>query len=211
MAATVNLTFWQPRRPARVTDPATRCRPNRMQTSAILCPPRACLHYQVKTFRLYGKLRKATTEVHNSLPSMETIQTERSLSSFSEKRRMSPDDVNYGEFYRGLSSSLTTPTPSFSSSRPGTVRSCAAFSTRSLHHPSTFFTLTPHTPHSSQSARSAADSTCMTQPLPRLGTGYSSLRPLDTRQSDRGGGSHKSTTVGSKSLTLSSLSSKLTE
>nr|KAG5711676.1 hypothetical protein BaRGS_016858 [Batillaria attramentaria] len=82
-----------------------------MRTSAVLRPPGITVNFEVETFKIFGKLRKTETEVHNSLPTLETIQTEKSLLSFEEKRRQSPDNADYGHFYRSLMSSIT-PAPS---------------------------------------------------------------------------------------------------
>ncbi|KAL8616995.1 hypothetical protein ACOMHN_014166 [Nucella lapillus] len=176
-----------------------------MRTSSIVRPPKASVNFQVRNFRLYGKLRKTDTEIHNSLPSIETIQTERSLSSFDLKRHSTPDNANYGEFYRCLASSLAP-----HSSRMDTVRSSTA-SARSVdvRPQSTFFTLTPLT---SQSARNGGtDCTCTQPVLPRLSTSYSSVLLPTSQQTDGGSSSVSgSKSAGSKALSLQ-ISSKLVE
>ena len=132
------------------------------------------------------------------------IQTEKTLMSFDEKRRTTPDCANYDEFYRSLTSSMT-PLPS----RAGTARSMQGPSARSVDsRQTTLFSLTP----------SAATAGAPSRPLEsrqsavsRLGTSYS-FRTSDSRQTDRlsvATGSHKA--LGSSLHTRSDQAGKLAE
>ncbi|KAL8573428.1 hypothetical protein ACOMHN_032443 [Nucella lapillus] len=83
-----------------------------MRTSAILRNPvELTVKLEVEKFKVYGILCRTQTFVHNSLPSSETIETEKTLMSFEEKRRTEPENAPYDNFYRSLTSSVTTPLP----------------------------------------------------------------------------------------------------
>ncbi|XP_076467597.1 uncharacterized protein LOC143298600 [Babylonia areolata] len=136
------FSFWRPRRSLRYVDPVSRCRPSRLRTSAILCKPvELTVKMEVEKFKFYGKLRPTETHVHNSLPSSETIQTEKTLMSFEKKRKTAPESALYNDFYRSLTSSIT-PLPS----GPETLRS-SRISSRGPDTPkTTMFTPFPDLP-----------------------------------------------------------------
>ncbi|XP_063414509.1 uncharacterized protein LOC134696582 isoform X1 [Mytilus trossulus] len=62
---------------------------------------------QVETFNLFGNLKKAPTEIHNSLPSSELIEREMKYISFDEERRNRPHEVGYKDFYQYLTPTVT--------------------------------------------------------------------------------------------------------
>ncbi|CAL1532378.1 unnamed protein product [Lymnaea stagnalis] len=67
---------------------------------------RSRLNFEVQTFNIYGTLRKVETQVRNCGPSASVINIEKTLLAFEEKRRVSPDDVNYRDFYDYISGEL---------------------------------------------------------------------------------------------------------
>ncbi|KAK7097117.1 hypothetical protein V1264_004140 [Littorina saxatilis] len=145
-----------------------------MRTSAILKPPKSSVNFQVETFKLFGKLKSTTTEVHNSLPTIETIETEKTLMSFDEKRHAAPDHVNYSDFYRTLSSCFT-PRPS----RAGTARSVGLSSRSVDSRHSKLFALAPGVVNHGSRPLESRQSI-----VSRLSTSYTA-RPSESRGTDR--------------------------
>ncbi|XP_005101571.1 uncharacterized protein LOC101862047 [Aplysia californica] len=118
------LSFWQQRRHGKTSGHRESSRQRRDDSMAYLNPgPRPGVNFEVENFRVYGHLRRAHTEVKNSLPTHTTIQTEKSLMCFEEQRRISPDAADYTTFYRCLSASVSAPVSANPSQRaPGPSR-----------------------------------------------------------------------------------------
>ncbi|XP_053399373.1 uncharacterized protein LOC128557008 [Mercenaria mercenaria] len=90
---------------------------DRMQIRIIEKIANPTLGFEVENFKLFGGLKKTTTEIHNTLPSLDTVSAERECNSFEDKRRRQPHAVKYNNFYGCIQQEATKPrTPRTASS-----------------------------------------------------------------------------------------------
>ncbi|KAL4230026.1 hypothetical protein ACF0H5_010413 [Mactra antiquata] len=71
------------------------------------------LSFEVENFKLFGDLKKTETEIHNTVPSNETVTAERDYIEFENMRRRKPHAAHYKNFYGCIQSEANKPrTPS---------------------------------------------------------------------------------------------------
>lgn len=71
----------------------------RMKINVIDRMAESSLRFELENFHLFGSLRKVEPEIHNTLPSNETVCAEKDYISFEKVRKMRPHAVKYNDFY----------------------------------------------------------------------------------------------------------------
>ncbi|XP_060566243.1 uncharacterized protein LOC132725173 isoform X2 [Ruditapes philippinarum] len=90
---------------------------DRMQIRIIDKISNPTLGFEVENFKLFGDLKKTTTQIHNTIPSQDTVSAEKECIHFEDQRRRQPHIAKYNHFYGCIQHEATKPrTPRTASS-----------------------------------------------------------------------------------------------
>lgn len=81
----------------------------RMQVQIMDKVANPTLGFEVEHFKLFGALKKAETEVRNTMPTSKTVVAETDYNIFNDFRKKQPHAVQYDRFYGFMQTQAKTP------------------------------------------------------------------------------------------------------
>ncbi|XP_052796007.1 uncharacterized protein LOC128228632 isoform X1 [Mya arenaria] len=67
------------------------------------------LSFELENFKLFGKLNKTETHIHNTIPTTETVAAEKDYIEFDKMRKSQPQAVTYTSFYKNIQGEVKKP------------------------------------------------------------------------------------------------------
>ncbi|XP_052277102.1 uncharacterized protein LOC127876153 isoform X2 [Dreissena polymorpha] len=82
---------------------------DRMQIKIITKLDSPTLGFEVENFRLFNRLRKTETAIHNTIPTLDTVNAEKDYITFERLRKSQPHAVTYTSFYNTIQGEARKP------------------------------------------------------------------------------------------------------